>query len=230
VINNMSKHVIQALVCDFDGLLCDTEGALVATAREIFTAHGASFPIDRWLLNVGTAGPEDFWVPWLIEGADRHIDTDAVLIEFRARNHARVLQLEPNPGVLALLDLADSHDIPLAIASSSSTSWVEPLTKNLGIFERFTHVVCREHAPRGKPAPDLYIEAANQLRCEPSKMIAFEDSHNGSLAAIRANMSCVVVPNELTASQDFSHASATVTSLNEIRDLDHLQQLVGFNM
>jgi HAD superfamily hydrolase (TIGR01509 family) len=222
----MKKKHIGAFICDFDGLLCDTEGALVATARDIFRSYGTTLPVDQWLTHVGTAGPEDFWMPWLVELADRPVDIEKALDDFRNLNHERVMQLLPNPGVIELLDLAVTHGLPVAIASSSSTSWVEPLTKNLGLFERFAHIVCREHAPRGKPAPDLYIQAAKQLRCPPESIVAFEDSHNGSLAAIRANMACVVAPNELTASQDFDHATVVVSSLAEIRDLDHLRNLV----
>ncbi len=218
---------ISALIFDFDGLLCDTEGALVLSAREVFASYSAPFPFDRWLTVIGTSSSEDFWVPWLVELSDQTIDPKRVLLEFREHNRDLVARLAPNPGVVAMLDHGDVGNLGLAIASSSPTSWVEPLAKQLGIHERFATIVCREHAPRAKPAPDLYFEAAHRLGVPPNRCVAFEDSHNGSLAAVRAQMHCVAVPSETTETQDFGHVTARVSSLAEIRDLEHLHDLIS---
>ena len=87
-------------------------------------------------------------------------------------------------------------------------------------------MLTRDDVERTKPAPDLYLSAARRLDVAPARSIAFEDSHNGSLAAKAASMWCVVAPNEITAGQDFSHADVVVTSLAEV-DLAALRKLLA---
>jgi HAD superfamily hydrolase (TIGR01509 family) len=214
--------VIHAFILDFDGLICDTEGALAEAGRRLFASHGAELPMDRWLQQIGLAGPANFWVPWLEEAIGREVDEVEVMAAFEVHNHTRLAALEPNPGVVDLLDLADRHGIALGVASSSPVAWVEPLLDQLALRERFATIVCREHAVRAKPAPDLYLEAARRLAVEPARCVAFEDSHNGSLAAVAAGMTCVAVPNEVTASQDFGHADLVLARLTMAR-LDRLE-------
>ena len=189
-------ETLRALIFDFDGLICDTEGCLVAAACEVFAAHGATLPMDRWLDTIGRSSEKDVWVPWLEEAIGRPVDHDLVLSEFDERNHVLIAQLDANPGVHQLLDAADRAEIPAAIASSSPTRWVEPLLDQLGLRARFVTVVCREHAHRAKPAPDLYVEALRRLDVPATSAVAFEDSYNGSLAAVAAGITCVAVPNE----------------------------------
>ena len=83
----------------------------------------------------------------------------------------------------------------------------------------------RDDVERTKPAPDLYLAALGKLGVAPGAAVAFEDSHNGSLAAKAAAMWCVVAPNDITADQDFSHADVVVRSLEEV-DLATLRRLL----
>ena len=128
--------------------------------------------------------------------------------------------------MVALLDLADRQGIALGIASSSPTIWVEPLLDQLGLRQRFRTVVCREHAALAKPAPDLYLEAARRLGVQPRGCAAFEDSHNGSLAAVAAGMTTVAVPNDVTESQDFGHVDLLLRSLVQV-DLTSLESIAS---
>ncbi len=121
--------------------------------------------------------------------------------------------LAPQPGVEALLRQARGLGLWLAVASSSSRRWVERHLRAHGLLERFDHLVCLEDAPRAKPAPDLYLEAVRRLGGTPRTAVAFEDSHNGALAARRAGLWCVAVPTPMTAGQDLSHADAVVPTL-----------------
>jgi HAD superfamily hydrolase (TIGR01509 family) len=215
------------MVFDFDGLLCDTEGVLVRTAQDLFAAHGATLPLDRWLGVIGTHSPATFWVPWLQEQVQRPLDPDALVAEFSARNLELVAELAPNPGVTSLLESLHADRFPLAIASSSPTTWVEPLVDSLGLRAYFHEIVCREHAERAKPAPDLYLEALRRLSVDPADAVAFEDSHNGSLAAVRAGMHCIAAPSALTSVQDFGHVDAVVGSLEDVDSIDTLHRLLG---
>lgn len=205
-----------ALIFDFDGLICDTEACLLESARKVFARFGAPFPSDKWLDTIGTASPRNFWIPWLEEGVGDSIDEREALAEFEEHNRVAVAQLVPNRGVVELLDIAQEEGIAVGIASSSSRSWVSGLLDQLGIGSRFAHLLTRDDVTHAKPAPDLYLLAAERFATQPRRCIAFEDSFNGSLAAVRAGMPCVVVPSELTTHQDLSHASHRVGHLGEV--------------
>jgi beta-phosphoglucomutase-like phosphatase (HAD superfamily) len=86
-------------------------------------------------------------------------------------------------------------------------------------------VVCREDAPRAKPAPDLYLRAVELLGVAPDEALAFEDSPNGITAAKEAGLWVVAVPNELTASGDLSRADCRVSTCAELSLVELLQRI-----
>jgi putative hydrolase of the HAD superfamily len=218
-----SRRMPSAIVFDFDGLICDTEGAQVAAVSAVFEQHGATFPLDRWLQTIGTSTAEDNWVPWLAEQVTGNFDRSRAFADFQAINAELVGALKPNPGVESILDMASSSGVPVAIASSSPSTWIKPLLVSLGLSGAFPLVVSREQVVHAKPAPDLYLLAMKQLGLtNADRAVALEDSRNGSLAAVAAGMHCVAIPGPVTAQQDFSHVQlrlsslATITSLHEL--------------
>lgn len=225
----LTKHpsirVPTAIVFDFDGLICDTEGAQVTAVSAIFESYGAIFPLDRWLQTIGTSTAEDNWVPWLAEQVVGHFDGRKALRDFWAHNRDLVKALKPNPGIESLLDMASSASVPVAIASSSPSTWIEPLLVNIGLRSAFEIIVSREQVVHAKPAPDLYLLALKRLGLASAEfVVALEDSRNGSLAAVAAGLHCVAVPGEVTTQQDFSHVHLRLETLAGINDLHELLQ------
>jgi putative hydrolase of the HAD superfamily len=92
--------------------------------------------------------------------------------------------------------------------------WVE----KLGLRDYFTEVICKGDAPRIKPAPDLYLAAAQRLGLNPADCLVVEDSHNGLLAAHAAGMRTWIVPNRVTAGLDFSLAEKVVGNFQQLRE------------
>ena len=84
---------------------------------------------------------------------------------------------------------------PLAVASSSNPELIEVVLERAGIRGLFLAVVSSQDVPRGKPAPDVYLEASRRLGVEPERCAAVEDSHNGIRSAKAAGMRVVAVPN-----------------------------------
>ena len=105
--------------------------------------------------------------------------------------------------------------VPLAVVSSSSHHWVDGWLAKLGLAGHFHTTVCRGDAPRIKPAPDLFLEAARRLGVAPAACLVIEDSHNGLSAARAAGMPAWVVPNRVTAGLDFTAAERVFGSLDE---------------
>jgi HAD superfamily hydrolase (TIGR01509 family) len=99
---------------------------------------------------------------------------------------------------------------PLAIASSSNPELIEVVVRASGLGDVFTTAVSSQEVPRGKPAPDVYLEAARRLGVEPTRCGAVEDSHNGIRSAKAAGMRVVAIPNPHFPPDDEATAAADV--------------------
>ena len=201
--------MIRALVFDFDGLILDTETPLIDAYAEVHARHGVAFDRTLFLRCVGHA--DYAFDPW--HGFSQHADRVALELERRACKDELLLRQPILPGVVALLEAARAAELRVGLASNSQHDWVDPHLERLGLRGHFDFVACREDAASPKPEPDLYRLVLNRFGIRGHQAIAFEDSHAGSLAAKRANLWTVAVPNESTAHHDFSHVDWQVTSL-----------------
>jgi HAD superfamily hydrolase (TIGR01509 family) len=204
--------MIQALVFDFDGLILDTETPLIDAYAAVHAQHGVAFDRSLFIRSVGHA--DYSFDPW--HGFSPHSDRAALELQRRAAKDDFILQQPVLPGILALLDAARAAGLRLGLASNSPHSWCDAHLTRLGLLGHFHHVGCREDVPSPKPEPDLYRLAVNQLGVRPHAAVAFEDSHTGTLAARRAGLKVVAVPNPSTAHHDFSNADLLVPSLAEV--------------
>jgi HAD superfamily hydrolase (TIGR01509 family) len=211
--------MIRALVFDFDGLILDTETPLIEAYGDVHAAHGHPFDRTEFLRSIGHS--DYAFNPWRAFGAA----ADAAALEELRHHHnrARTLKQSLLPGVTALLEGAREANLRLAVASNSSHEHVEGHLKRLGLHTHFEFFACRGDAPSPKPEPDLYRLVLQRFGLRGGEAIAFEDSHTGSLAAKRANLWTVVVPNESTAHHDFAHADLRVSSLADVT----LEELVA---
>src|SRR5262245_15937671 len=219
---------IGALVFDFDGLILDTETCTYETTAGIFAEHGQTLELSWWHSIIGTAD-HPHWSEVLADRLGRPVDR-AALVARREARRLRVLDaLPPCDGVVELLDAAVAEGIPTAIASSSGLDWVGGHLERLGLRSRFSAVVTRDDlggaGGRTKPAPDLFLLAAERLGVEPARCLAIEDSPNGVAAARAAGMVVVAVPGPMTAGLDFGAADLVVPSLAAV-DLPALRSLV----
>lgn len=202
-----------AVLFDFDGVLVDTEWAIYQAWLRTFRAHDHDLPLEVYTQCIGS----DFatWSPKThledLTGAsfDWH-DLDA---RRQAEIMADLEDAGPMEGAVGLLKKLNAQMIPCAVVSSSSHSWVDGWLEKLDLTRYFRTIVCRGDAPRIKPAPDLYLEAAKRLNLAPEKCLVIEDSLNGIKSATAAGMTAWAVPNRVTASLDFSTAARTLGSL-----------------
>ena len=212
----MSKNEeggIQALVFDFDGLIIDTEEALIDAYGEVYRAHGVPFDRAEFIRSVG--GPEYTFDPWHPFG--RTTDRVALETERTHHNRERGRLLAPLPGVVDLIDSARKSGLHIGLASNSGHPHVEGHLQRLGLICKFDFLACRDDAPSPKPEPDLYHLVVNHFGLRGRNAVAFEDSSPGSLAAKRAGLWVVAVPNAVTAAHNFEHAHWRVASLAHVR-------------
>lgn len=203
----------KAVLFDFDGVLVDTEWAIYQAWLRLFTAHGHDLPLALYTNCIGT----DFatWSP------KKHLeDLTGKDFDWHGLDGSRQEEIMEElaneglmPGVMEFIARLDAENIPAAVVSSSSHHWVDGWLAKLGIARHFRTTVCRGDAPRIKPAPDLYLEAARQLGLAPAECLVIEDSLNGTLAGNAAGMSVWAVPNRVTDCLDFSPAARIFRSL-----------------
>ena len=204
--------MIRALLFDFDGLILDTESALIRAYADVHATHGVPFDEAEFLRSVGHA--DYAFDPWHAFG--KRADRVALETERRECNRRHDLALPVLPGVLALLDAAREKNLPVGLASNSRHDHCEHHLARLGLLARFAFLACREDVPSPKPEPDLYKLVLHRFGLRGHQALAFEDSHTGSIAAKRANLWTVVAPGPATAHHDFTHADLRVASLTDV--------------
>lgn len=208
--------MLRALIFDFDGLILDTETPEYTAWCEVYAERGASLALETWQAAIGT---RDGFDPYAHLAALTGTDVDRAQIRSAVKGRARevIEALEPMPGVLALLDEARRLGVAVGLASSSDHEWIDGHLQRLAIARHFDAVVCAStDGLPAKPEPAVYLEALQRLGTVASEAVALEDSFNGVLAARRAGIHCIAVPNAVTRTMDFSHASARHESLMAI--------------
>ncbi len=210
-------HPPAAVVCDMDGLLVDSERMERRVWRAAARELGVEMTDDRFATFVGHPADEGERMLRGYYGAA--FDVPA----FRATCHRRMRALVEAEGVplragaLAWLDFVAALGIPLGLATSSAPALVR---ERLGErVSRFAAVVTRADVARGKPHPDLYLEAAARLGVAPGAALAVEDSPTGARAALAAGMPVVVVPDLVpTPPEVAARAAGVFPSLDALRE------------
>ena len=140
-------------------------------------------------------------------------------------NGLRAQGIPAMPGLMELQTIIAERQIPWAVATSSSRHHAEETLTQLGLINKAHAIAAGNEATKGKPDPEIYLLAAQRLGIAPENCMALEDSGPGSLAAVRAGMLTIAIPNEQTASSDFSHAHHIYNSLFDVvENLDTLLQ------
>jgi HAD superfamily hydrolase (TIGR01509 family) len=207
--------MIKALIFDFDGLIIDTEGPDYQAWQETYESFGCALPLAEWAAEIGTYGAFDPY-EYLARQLGQPIDRTAV----RTRRHARFAELIEQqavlPGVESYLQAARERGLRVGIASSSPRAWVVGHLARFGLDQSFDCIKTADDVERVKPDPALYLTALDTLDVRSHEALAFEDSPNGALAATRAGIYCVVIPNRLT--QQLAHDAANL-QLASLADL-----------
>lgn len=124
--------------------------------------------------------------------------------------------IKPMHGLINLLNILKKANKKIAIASSSEREYIEYVINKLNIKDFFEIIVSGYDVKKSKPEPDIFLKASEILKIDPKECLVIEDSVNGVLAAKRAGMKCIAIPNSITKNQDFSLADKVLNSLNEI--------------
>lgn len=212
--------MLKAIVFDFDGVIVDTESQWYYIYRDwLREEFGYRLDIKDYLVCVGANSKALF--AFLRRELGDSIDFEGFEQRAAAEFVERTSQLPPMKGVLEFIRKARERGLKLAIATSAGRKKPVYHLERLGILKDFSALSTAELSENIKPAPDIFLKAASLLGCRPEECLAIEDSGNGLLAARRANMPCLAVPNQITESCDFQGCYKKVGSLEEA-DLDEI--------
>jgi len=209
--------VIAAVVFDNDGVLVDSERVWDDARRSLVAEHGRPWPDGATRAMLGMSSPE--WTAYVSErllgGALAPEEVNRRVVERMLDVYRGELPLLPG-AVAAVRRLAARW--PLGLASSSNPEVIEAVLAGAGIADCFAAWVSSEQVGAGKPAPDVYLEAARRLGADPAACAAIEDSHNGILSARAAGMAVVALPNEHfpPAAEALAQATAVIGSLDAL--------------
>jgi HAD superfamily hydrolase (TIGR01509 family) len=208
--------LIDAVVFDLDGVLLASEEVWDAVRERYVRERGGRYDGEVQRAMMGMSAPE--WSRYLHDEAGVPDDPATINRDVVARMleaYRSELPLLPN-AVATVRRISDAF--PLALASSSNREVFEEVLKLAGLAERFEATVSSEEVEHGKPAPDVYLEAARRLGADPARCSAVEDSHSGIRSAKAAGMRVVATPNASYPPDDeaLSMADAVVGSLDEL--------------
>jgi putative hydrolase of the HAD superfamily len=209
--------VIQAVIFDMDGLIIDTEWPDYQSWQELYAEHGHDLPMTEWIPFVGLWGPPLSLAQRLCELIGDGVDQEALHQRQRVRCRELVRQsMTPMRGFVELMEWLTVHDLRRGLASTSSRDWVDRVVDGLAVRHHFHALVAGDEVAVRKPAPDVYLRAAERLSVPPQACLALEDSAPGVASARAAGMRCIAVPNRITSYQDLSAAHRQVAHLGEI--------------
>jgi HAD superfamily hydrolase (TIGR01509 family) len=208
--------VPDAVIFDLDGLLLESEQVWNASKHRLTQERGGTWRPEAEHDMLGMSSTE--WSRYMHDELGVPLDPDEISAEVVK------LMIESYSEELPLLPGADEAvrrigaRWPLGLASSSNREIIDTVLERTGWAELFAVTVSSEEVERGKPAPDVYLEAAARLGVEPRACVAVEDSNAGIGAAVAAGMGVVALPN-----REYSPDPGVLASVDVV--LDSLPEL-----
>jgi HAD superfamily hydrolase (TIGR01509 family) len=208
--------VTDAVVFDLDGVIVDSE-QVWDEVREQYTVEAGGRYSERATRDMmGMSSTE--WSTYMAEELALPGSPEEINVAIVERMLARYGEAPPLIGGAVEAVRAIAARVPVAIASSSNPELIEVVLRVSGLDGVVGEVVSSQEVPRGKPAPDVYLEAARRLGVEPARCTAVEDSHNGIRSAKAAGMRVIAVPNPHFPPdpESLALADVTIASIDEL--------------
>jgi HAD superfamily hydrolase (TIGR01509 family) len=185
--------VTRAVVFDLDGVLVQTEELWDEVRAGLAHEHGARYDAEAQRAMMGMSSLE--WSRYMHDELGIPEEPEAISAEVVRRMAARYRERLPLiEGAREAVERLAAR-WPLGVASSSNRPLIDAVLELAGLAGHFAATVSSEEVPRGKPAPDVYLEAAARLGVDPTSCAAIEDSHSGIRSAKAAGMRVIAIPN-----------------------------------
>lgn len=210
MLERMSDLGALSVIFDLDGTLVDSEPNWFEASRLTLAAHGV--PDYTWADNEAYVGigNQDATRLW-----KERYGLSAPAEDLLAELNRRYLEIARTrtpvyPEMRKFVELLAADGVPMAVASGSSPEAIEAILAGTGLGSCLRTVVSAEEVPRGKPAPDVLLEAARRLGADPGDCVVLEDAAPGAAAAHAAGMRCIAVPYVAAQADMPEFATATL--------------------
>lgn len=222
LINSSDKSAfkIDAVIFDMDGLMLDTENLTFQLYRDTMKEKNYDLTLELFKKTIGLRSADTKKIYEEYFGSEYDYDY------FRNRNMELFWQVSEQKGIPKkkgldeLLEYLNKNNIPCAVATSTSEKSASRILKETGIYKFFDAFVYGDMIENGKPAPDIYLKAAELLSVSPENCIGIEDSYNGIKAVHSAGMKAVMIPDLLEPSEEIKPlVYRQFSSLDEVVDL-----------
>ncbi|MBQ8063753.1 MAG: HAD family phosphatase [Clostridia bacterium] len=182
-------------VFDMDGLLFDSERVLMEENAKVMAEHGYTQEFSDYVRTIGTAGDTFFNTLYEIYGDD--YPAAEVAGESSRRCVERLLTegVPVKEGIPELLDFFRERGVPCCVATSTKRPSAEAMLEKAGVRDAFSYVVTSDDVSRSKPDPEIFLLACEKNGTSPTEACVFEDSQNGVLAAYRAGIPVICIPD-----------------------------------
>ena len=214
------NHLVRrprAVIFDMDGLMLDTEPLAARAWTDAAIACGIAFDEQVAMRLVGRTFVDCRTLILAHHGTGYPVDT---LMAAWHGAYDGIVEREGivlKPGLVELLDWLEDKAIPKAVATSTRHARARAKLERTALFPRFAALVGGDEVAQGKPAPDIFIAVAARLRCAPADALVLEDSEPGLVAAARAGIPAIAIPDLNAAPRSVEgHEPLVMPSLHEV--------------
>lgn len=212
----------KGIIFDMDGLLFDTELIYQDANLVVAEKYGIPFTKETYKRFIGISD-EEVWAALHEMYADYDKETVQKFIDESwglAHDRFKTGEVDLKPGVHELLAYLEEKNIPRVLASSNVRPVIEILLEHAGIRDKFVDIVSAEDVNLAKPAPEIFVIAADRLGLAPEDALVLEDSKNGILAAECAGVPVVMVPDIVAPTSELEAKTiAVLPTLHQVIDL-----------
>lgn len=217
--------MIEAVIFDMDGILIDSEPMWKEAEKHVFSSVGVDVKEELSIhtASMTTREVTQFWhghYPWTGKNLEQ-VETEVV--DYVATLIAeKGMQME---GVKEILDFFQNKKLKIGLSTNSPARLIAIVLNKLNIADYFNAISSSEHEEKGKPHPAVYLSTARKLKVDPSRCIAFEDSLSGILAAKKANIKVVAVPENIAFTDNkFEISHMKIRRLSDFTN-SHLEKI-----
>lgn len=208
---------MKLIIFDMDGLMFDTEELFYKALSETALTYGYTIPRELYIQTLGTTMDYVKEVFGHVFGSDYPLQEISSATRKKVQDYLKHHEVPVKPGLYSLLDEIRRQKLLCAIASSSGKSVISQYLENTGLENVFDAIVSGDQVTHSKPEPDIFQMVCRILNVAPEDALVLEDSENGILAASRAKIPVICIPDMKYPDKEFADkTTAILSSLEEV--------------